>query len=238
MIRTWKTLTMYSLMAATTLTIAPPIFAQDNNDELKKSIDKLIKRIDALEQKPTDQEAIAKALRSELKKLENGTLADIKKSVQDTKADMVNLQLEQQRLKAQLENHRLLIEGLEKKILAGVPATPAVDKAFMDDLRGAMKAIQDSLARLGPTKERVSMSPSIPNGTPGLGRVLLANHYPDELLFIVNGVGHRLPANSTKLVENVPVGNLNYEVFSTRFGILERRVTMLAGGDTFNLTAR
>jgi hypothetical protein len=66
---------------------------------------------------------------------------------------------------------------------------------------------------------------------------MLVNQYSGELLFIVNGVGHRLPPQTSKLVENIPVGALGIEVFSTRFGVFNRQATTLAGGETFTLTA-
>ncbi len=250
MIRNWKTLTMYSLLTAANIVIAQPIFAQegkDNTDELKKSIDKLIKRIDALEQKPTDETAIAKAIAAELKKLENGMLTEIKKSIDQTNLDVSAVQTEQQRQKKLLVDQKFLIDlltgrvdSLEKKLIAGgAPATPAVDKAFMEEFRFTMKSLQDTLAKMGTIERRTMLSPP-ENGINGakLSRIMLANHYNSELLFIVNGVGHRLPAQSTKLLENVAPGTLTYEVFSTQFGVLERRTANLVGGDTFNLTAR
>lgn len=253
--RNWKMLAMYSLMAVTSVTIAPPpIFTQepakDNTDELKKAIDRLIKRIDVLEQKPTDEEAIARVMRTELKKLENGTLADIKKNIEQATTDVAAIQAEQRKQKKQLEDQKFLIDlltgridSLEKKLLAGgaapATATPAVDLKFMEEFRSSMKALQETLAKMGTTTERRSMSPP-ENGITSakLGRVLIVNHYPQELLFTINGVGHRLPANSSKLVENVPAGALNYEVFMRGLGIVDRQITTLAAGDTFNLTAR
>ena len=228
MMRNWKMLTMYSLMTAATMTLAPtPTFAgepNEPNEELKKSIDKLIKRIGSLE---TD------------------TLAEIKKSLDQASTDIGSVLAEQRKQKKQIDDQKYLIDllsmridSLEKKIFAanGSPA-PAVDKAFMEEFRTTMRTLNETLAKMGPTRERVSMASPNGNGTSNLGRVMLANHFHDELLFIVNGVGHRLAARSTKLVE-LPAGPLSYEVFSTRFGVLERRATNLAGGHTFNLAAQ
>ena len=128
------------------------------------------------------------------------------------------------------------IENLERKMITGVPAGPSVDKAFMDELKVMIRTLTDTVAKSAPSQSHISMSPPT-NGTAGAARVLIANHYNDELLFIVNGVSHGLPARSTKLVD-VTSGTLNYEVFSTRFGVLERRSANLASGHTFNLAAQ
>jgi hypothetical protein len=238
MIRNWKMLTMLSLLSATVSLTPPPALAgEKENGDLKKSIDKLIERIDALETKPVDKKAIGEALRAELKKLEDGLLGEIK-------TDIGVVQNKQREQKKELEDQRMLInllagriDSLEKRIGAGVPAGPSVDKAFMDELKTMIRTLTDTVAKSAPSQSHISMSPPTNGSATGAARVLLANHYPDELLFIVNGVGHRLPARSTKLVD-VNSGALNYEVFSTRFGVLERRTTNLASGHTFNLAAQ
>ena len=99
-----------------------------------------------------------------------------------------------------------------------------------------MKAIQEGIARLGPTDKRVMMSPPT-NGAITTGRVMLVNLYTEDLLFLVNGAPHRVPPGRSKLVENIPVGSVQYVVHSARWGTLENRSTTLAPGDTFTLTA-
>ena len=239
MMRTWKTLTMYSLLSAAAVTFAPPpiIFAHDPNDapktagveELRKDIKALIKRIDELEKKPAvelDKGALAKVVRDELRKLEDGALADItqdlkgvKKSVDGLKGDISALQgdvLKHKLLidsqKAQMEILAEQIAGLNKKLTAissSAAPIPAVDKAFMEEFRSSMlKAIDEKVAKLGPTKERKSMSLPTENTPPPMGRVMLINHYTEDILFIVNGLLHRVPAGSQRILENVPAGAL------------------------------
>jgi hypothetical protein len=237
MIRNWKMLAMLSLLSATVSLTPPPALAGDKDTELQKSIDKLIKRIDALETAQLDKKAIGEALRAELKKLEDGLLGEIK-------TDIGVVQNKQREQKKDLEDQRMLInlltsriENLERKMVTGVPAGPSVDRAFMDELKVMIRTLTDTVAKSAPSQAHISMSPPTNGSATGAARVLLANHYPDELLFIVNGVGHRLPARSTKLVD-VTAGTVNYEVFSTRFGVLERRSANLASGHTFNLAAQ
>jgi uncharacterized coiled-coil protein SlyX len=252
MMRTWKTVTMYSLLAAAVTLAPPPLIAQeekpipakiDGLEKLQKSVDALIKRIDDLEKKPvtTDKDAIAEVFRTELKKLEDGALGDISKSIKTLKTDMSALQTEQLKQKRQLDDLTDQVESLRKKMLAagtGPLGTPAVDKAFMEEFRSSMKSLQDIIAKLGPNEKRTSAYPN-GNGNAALktGRVAIVNLYSEELLFVVNGVGHRVPARSSKMIESVPTGALNYEVFSERWGPLENRVTSIAAGDTFTLTA-
>ena len=227
MIRNWKTLTMYSLLSAAAVAFAPQpavVFATEKN--LPTNADGQDKKLS-----DADKEAIAGILRQELKKLEDGVLANLQKSVNALEGKVSDLQIEQLKHKLQIEQQKFLIDQLTKRLDAA-SASPVVDKAMMDTL----KAIQDGIAKLAPTQKRSSAYPS--NGTAAnTGRVMLVNQYSDELLFIVNGVGHRLPPQTSKLVENIPVGALGIEVFSSRFGVFNRQATTLAGGETFTLTA-
>jgi hypothetical protein len=232
MIRNWKMLSLCSLLTAVTFVPEAAVAGEPNN-ELKKSVDKLITRIGALETKLT----------GDLKKLEEGALADIKKSADKAVEDVAAVYAEQKKQKKQLDDQKYLIDlltaridNLEKKLVAGgAPAPSVVDKAFLEEFRTTMKTLTDTLARLGPTTERKSMSAPANGGVKSLVRI--SNSYPDELLFIINGVGHRLPPRSGRDVD-VPPGTVTYEVFSTRFGSLERRSLNLAGGHTFNLLAQ
>jgi hypothetical protein len=256
MMRNWKTLTMYSLLAAATYSAPQLVFAgnepnqpvkTDGIDELQKSMKQLLSKVTALENKKlslADQEMIAELLRTELKKLENGPLADLKRGVDTLKSDVAGLQSDQTKMKAEIEGQKLQIKilndevvNLNKKLLVGGPSQgPAVDKTFMEQLNSSLKILNETIAKLGPTEKRTSMS--MPNGTPStMGRVVLVNLYSQDLLFTLNNMDIRVPARTTKTVENVPTGALRYSVFSDRWGILQSQTTNLAGNDTFTLTA-
>jgi len=255
MMRNWKTLTMFSLLSVATYSYVPtPIYAGDKVqgkiegiEELQNSIKELTKSVRALENKKlsaADLTTIAETVRSEIKKLEDGMLTDLKRDVAGVKTDVGGLQSEQSKLKAELEGQKLLIKilgddivSLNKKLqTSGAPQTPAVDKTFMEQLNTSIKMLNDTIAKLGPTEKRTSMS--MPNGTASnMGRVVLVNLYSQDLLFTVNGMDLRVPARTTKTVENIPVGTLRYSVFSDRWGILQSQSTSLAANDTFTLTA-
>ncbi len=251
MIRNWKTVSMYSLLVAAASLAPPPVVVQAQEDKgivdktgalqkLQKSVDALIERIDKLEKKPvTDKDAIAEVFRAELKKLEDGALDDIRKDMKKIRGDLSTVQAEQIRQKRDIDDLNTQLDSLRKKMLAAGSApmqTPAIDKAFMEEFHSSMRALKDAIARLGPTKERTS---AYPNGaTATTGQVVLVNMYNEDLLFILNGNGYSVPANSSKIVQAVPTGALSYQVHSERWGTLGNRLTSLAAGDTFTVTAR
>ena len=249
MIRNWKTLTMYSLLSAAAVALAPPppaVFAEEKKVVPAKAIDdkamqELADRVAALENKKlttAEKDAIALILRAELQKLEDGALANInqdlkavKKGVAELTTEISALKTEQLRQKLQIEQQKFLIDQLTKKLETG-PASPTVDKAMLE----ALKAIQDGIAKLGPTTERKMMSPAISN-TATMGRVMLVNLYTDDLLFLINGAPYRVPAGKTRPVDNVPAGSLQFQVHSERWGTLANQSTQLLPSETFTLTA-
>src|ERR1051325_6975118 len=169
MMRNWKTLTMYSLLTTASVVCAPqPILGQDGKKEPPAPETKKLSE--------ADQEAIAGIIRAEMKKLQDGALADMNKNI-------TKLQLDQLALKIQLEAYK----GLVEKLLAG--QTPAVDKAFMEELRSSIKSLNETLkaqnetiARLAPSEKRTALYPS--NGATNAGRVVIVNLYGTDLLFI------------------------------------------------------
>lgn len=233
MIRNWKSLAMISLLSAASVTLAPPpmVFAQDDK--------------------------IVEAVKAEIKKLENGALSELDKKIKSVGTDVqeINkkigtLQLDVSTLQGHYLNHKIELEkqrkdlellsaevhSLKKRLLADAGPSGA-DRAAFDEMIKTMKAIQESLAKLGPTEKRVMMSPPTNGSSLTSGKVMLVNLYTEDLLFLVNGAPFRVPAGRSRLVENVPIGNVQYLVHSARWGTLENRSTTLGPGDTFTLTA-
>jgi hypothetical protein len=224
MIHNWKTLVMYSLLsaAAFAFVLQPAVlFAEETN---------LLAKIEALSESKklsaADKDEIAGVLRKELKRLEEGALANLQKSVDSLKLEVSALQLEQLR-------HKVLIEQLSKRLDAA-SASPGTEKAMLETL----KAIQDGIAKLAPTEKRVMMYPPNNGITANMGRIVLVNQYSDELSFFVNGVGHRMPALTSRVVDSIPTGTVTVDVYSPRFGgVFNRQATTLAAGETFTVTA-
>jgi hypothetical protein len=271
MMHNWKTLTMYSLLTAAAATLAPPplLMAQDDAkleklskdlQALTKSVQSLKNSISELEKKPIDTAAIRGVVSEELNKLATGKLAELGSEIKNVGTRVDNSQTKQQELKLLADKQEVHIEfllkevkNLQQKMLAAnggavSPTSPAVDKAFMDEMRSymrkmeenstAMKNLAEAIAKAGPTKTQTSMSPPVNNGAaPSYGRVVFNNMYSYELLLIVNGVNYRIPAQLRTVIENVPSGTLRYEVFATGFGVLKTEATTLAAGGTLNLEA-
>ncbi len=258
MIRNWKTLTMYTALSAATILIAPqPVVlaqTQTPSDELLKSLQDISKRLETLEKKKApvlDTDAITDVLRAEIRKLENGVLSELqgdvkslKKSAEAIKTDVGSLQSEQLRHKLKIDQLTEEIASLKERLKNPATvgsATPAMDKTMFEELGKSLKAIHEAITKLGPTEKRMMLSPPTPGNiatpvTPSYGRVVLTNLYSDELLFIVNGTNYRIPAKASKVLE-IPAGTMNYEVFSARWGLLERNATSITAGDTFTLAA-
>ncbi|MBI3822341.1 MAG: hypothetical protein HY289_06645 [Planctomycetes bacterium] len=251
MIRNWKTMTMFSLLSAAAVVLVPPpavVIANDKKDppvevkgidELIKSIDALSKRIEALEKKkaPTvDQDAltdlIRTELRSEIKKLENGALKELTSKLEEAR---LRHKLDSESYQKQIDKLTGDIASLQKKLADG-PSTPQFDKGFIEETRSDLKSIKDALAKIGPTETRKMMAAPI-NGGAKLGRVMIVNLYHDDLLFLINGKDFVIPAGRSRLLEEIPVGTVQYRVHSARWGKLVDQSTTLAAGETFTLTA-
>ena len=172
MIRTWKSLTMYALLSASAVTLAPPPPAvsadekkQTKDEETAKALKALTERIAALENKKltdADKKEIAEVMRKELKTLEDGALSKLNEKVDGLKTNVDSLQTKMLEHKLLIDHQKTLIEQLTKRLDAvpATPTTPAVDKALLETLN----AIKDGIAKLGPTTERKSMS--APDGQP------------------------------------------------------------------------
>lgn len=107
-----------------------------------------------------------------------------------------------------------------------------------------LRAELESLKRRGPAT--VALYPpadpparvSYYQAAPPVGRLLLANHYGEEMTFVVNGRSVRVPAGSTVPLEAQPAGALTYEVISPTWGLRGRNTTTLAANETLTITAR
>jgi ElaB/YqjD/DUF883 family membrane-anchored ribosome-binding protein len=246
MIRNWKTLTMVALLSQAAVTFVPqPAVAQETDrktppnelkalDDLQKSVNALIERIDKLEKKKSLSaddlaDVVRTEIRAELKKAHEA----IYKNFDGIAAELTAIRQIQLAHKREIDKLSDDLNGLRKKLADGA-GTPAVDKAFMEEFRSSLKTLNDTIARLGPTKERISGAAPI-NGS-AKGRLVIVNLYNEDLLFLVNGAPHRVPAGMSAVLE-VPAGTLNYRVHSNRWGPLSHQTTNLAAGDTYTLTA-
>ena len=142
-------------------------------------------------------------------------MTNLEKNFDKVAADQAALKLEQLKLRAELDAYKTVVDDLVKKLGSGSPA-PVVDKAFMDELRASLKAMNETIAKFGPGEKRMSMYPAT-NGNPLPARVVFVNMYNEDLLVTLNGMQYLVPARTTRTMEGVATGVLRYEVFSFRW---------------------
>jgi hypothetical protein len=112
----------------------------------------------------------------------------------------------------------------------------AADKIVLDEIRSKVNQIDQTLARLQTLTSREAKSPPPPVQK---GRILLANHYFDEMTFHINDKRWVVPAKSTVLIEEMPVGTFSYKVTHAKFGErFSNPAATLNPGQTYTLTVR
>jgi hypothetical protein len=100
----------------------------------------------------------------------------------------------------------------------------------LDEIRARLTEIDKSL---GENKREAKSVPLTEKG-----RILLANHYQDTMIFYINDKRWEVPAQSTYLVENVPVGPFTYKVSHAIFGDRSSDRATLSAGQTYTLTVK
>jgi outer membrane murein-binding lipoprotein Lpp len=268
MIRTWKTLTLYSLLSAATVMYVPQpaVLAQEGHgkgasseelNKLTKSIKELSDRIKALEDKKGDivsYDAIKKEIEAGFKDLRKDIKDDIKdvsknvdtlsknvdtlhKNVNDLRGELYKLQLQVGKHESKIDYLAKEIDELHRRKVGEGPLTaPAVDKLGLDEIRRDLNSIKDTIAKMAKTTVSSSAYPNGTTTTTAVARVKLTNLLANDVGFTINNVNYRVPGGFYKEVE-VPVGLLRYDIFTDRWGYLDRQVTSLSNGEILNLTA-
>jgi hypothetical protein len=232
MIRTWKTLALYSLLAVAPVAAPAPVIAGGGDDKTPKTSDRLEKRLDDLV-----------TLMTEAVKGINA----VTKNAEDAKTTHLRLRTDLDSTKTRIEDVQKLLENLQADIkylqrrameANGVPTT---DKAGLEDVRKRLGSIEDALARLRPpdsTSSRVALSPPSPTPMPS-GRVVLTNMHYEDVLFVINQKPYRLAPGAAVTIDAVPAGALTYEAISQPWGVVQPRTNRnLLANETFTLTAR
>ncbi len=231
MIRTWKTLALYSLIAMA------PTPALAGGQEAKK------------QEAAEDQ---AKLIRDLVKWTETaGTALDgLKRDITKIQEEVTTLK--GTRLTADVDAGKVAtkIDSLERQLgylqadvaflkreMSKQAASGSGDKLGVEELRRQLIDIQQALARLNTsesTSKRIALSP--PTNT---ARVVLTNTHYDSILFLVNQQMHRLAPGSSVVIESVPAGTVTYEAISPVFGVVQPPTNRtLAPNETLTVTAR
>jgi uncharacterized protein YoxC len=235
MIRTWKTLTLYSLLAVAPVVTPTPAVA-GGDEKQQKRIDEMLG-------------LMSEAIKS-MNSVSQG-IGEVRKDVKAVQSDVDNLKGAAVKLRADVDGSAVRLDDLNKLIgnlqadvsflkrqLAkaatqenGAPA----DRAAVEELKKHLVSIEQAILKLRPaepTTSRVALSP--PAAT---GRVILANMYHEEMLFVINQKTYRVAPGGIVPLES-PAGAIEYEVVSPTWGQRARSRTNLPPNETFTLTAR
>jgi hypothetical protein len=233
MLRNWKTLALCSLMT-TTLVVQVPAPATAGG-QAKEEDKALLKRLDALDE---TIKASFKGVQADIKGLKEGLAAD-SESLKKAREDLVTQSLSLTAANRRIKDLETAVEAIRSELSAlrepGAART-GLDKASVEQIKSKLGDIEQAILKLAPTTSRVALSPPVTLAT--TGRVMLVNLYPESLLFFVNGKEYRVPAGENRLLDNVPAGSLNYQVFASGWGMQPGKSTVLSPNETFTLTAR
>jgi hypothetical protein len=217
MLRNWNFIKLSSLMAVALAPIPLPAAepAQITQDELKalrEPIDALVKKLDAM----------------------NDTLGFVKTDVKrlsetsdDTKLKIATMDGAINALTTQVANLKADLERIQGRA------------SLYPGEKNGLSEITSRLAKIEETLARMADAPRISNAPPlSTGRILLANMYPEEMLFLVNGKSYRVAPYTTATLENQPAGIFNYEVISGTYGRLRGSNPLLEPSKTYTITVR
>jgi hypothetical protein len=226
MLRNWNVMKLSSLMAvalaANSVPAAPQAEqGQDDLKTLRESIVALSAKLDAMN--------------SNLDKALTGVKLDIKllNEVSDeTKLKVAAMQLGLKALETQLANLRTEMDKPARTSL--YPG----EKPSTNEIVSRLTKIEEALARMAEGR--------IANAAPAnFGRIQLANRYPEEMLFLVNGKTYKVAPYTTVLLDNQPPGMFTYEVISGSYGMISGANgvpgpsrPMLEPGKTYTITVR
>ena len=168
-----------------------------------------------------------KELDRRLKSIEE-SFAEIQKNADAIVKEGLKFKALDTRLKS-LEEQLARMETTLDALRKGTPAEGRVatyPPERMDDLKARVDRIEHFLER----------STRISRAAPSTGRILLLNQYPEDIIFVVNGIQYPLAPNTTRLLDGFPSGTVSYQVFSPRWGERANRTTTLQAEETFRIT--
>jgi len=151
-----------------------------------------------------------------LKKLDDLNQS-VNKSFENVKRDVDALKNEVEGLKTdanlKLQAALLRIETLEKQ---------------MTQMRSDQRVMRESYFG----------GPSANGPFTNTGRIVLVNHYFEDMTFYVNNIPYRVAPGASATVAGQPAGMFTYEAVSPSWGSRGRQTRMLAANETFTITAR
>jgi hypothetical protein len=132
------------------------------------------------------------------------------------------------------------IARLQKEVDKLKEEVENLKRGTAQDIR-EIKELLRSLAPQGPVVSRSAYgSPGAGNSAmpaPGTARVTLRNRYHATATIHVNGQTHTVPAYSSMIVADVPLGPITYDVFVDGYGLIQPATTVALnpGGRDINV---
>ena len=212
MLRNWKLFGVTTMMVFA-LTAPAPAGDKDGPPQDDK-FTKLEKQIEAFKSE------MAKEFAS-LGIYVNGLKDDIKSLKADTK---VKLELGTARLNLLDQQLTRLRQDMDSLKNGGTKAYyPPDGKDVIAELKAEIAQLRLIIAKSSPVQPLAT--------TATTGQLTVVNRYPEEILLMVNGGEQgRIPANTSRLIENLPLGTVTYEIISPTWGSSGiRRSTILPG---------
>lgn len=138
------------------------------------------------------------------------------------------------------------LDQMEKLLsqMMKTPASPAPALAAggnLEEIKLKLGNIEQAILKLQPTEKRIALAAPSPEpaivAKPNTSNVIFVNLYDQDLWLWVNQKQHRVPANTTLTLDNIPAGPATIEVRSPE-GIFHKSNPTLVADETFTLTAR
>ncbi|MCS7044767.1 MAG: hypothetical protein NZO58_00270 [Gemmataceae bacterium] len=243
MLRTWKTLALYSLVAAAPVVVTAPAAVAQDNTKFEKQVEDLKKQFDSL--KSLFDTAI-RTIEGAAKSVDalKGDIGKVQEDVGALKATKLSFDIELTKTNAKIDNlEKQLtqlqsdINSLRRELSRPGGAVTAADRAGLEELKKHLVGIEQAIIKLQPhepgTANRIALSSPTPTA-----RVLLVNMYHEDILFVINDKAYRVAPRSLKTLESVPAGPITYEVISPTWGLREQKTRSVSANETFSLTVQ
>jgi len=221
MLRNWK-LFGVTTMIVFALTTPAPAGDKDGpppDDKIKALETKIDKLIESIAGSFRDAKLDANAIRDELKAFKMDT---------KLKMDLATRGLEL--LDERLGRLRQDVDSLKN---GGTKAYyPPDGKDVVAELRAEIAQLRLIIAKSSPGSQ-----PIVTTGT--TGQLMVVNRYPEEILLMVNGAEQgRIPANSSRVIQGLPLGAVTYEIISPTWGSSGIRRSNILAGDPLRVNVQ
>ena len=220
MLRNWK---LFGVTTLLTFALATPAPAQQDGPTPDDKFTKLENQIKVFEQSVAksfaDAFLAAKGLKDEI--------AVIKDSTTQTQLNLQTALKRIDALETQLSLLKVKLDGLRSN---GNRLYPSDTKDQFAELKAELFQLRQAITKSSPV-------PIVSTAT--TGQLVVVNRYGEEILLLVNGAEQgRIPANSSRVIQGLPVGVVTYEIFSPTWGTSGVRRSTITSGDPLRVNVQ